>query len=65
MIALNFMIRRQQRYWCDECIYSEEAIGEDVVEADHPGIWHKWQEKILSKWNKVKLIYNLLEQPPG
>ena len=38
--------------------YSEEAIGEEVVEADHSGSWRKLQEKILSKWNKVEFIYN-------
>jgi hypothetical protein len=37
--------------WCEE-----EAIGEKVVEADHPGSWRKLQEKMLSKWNKVELF---------
>ena len=37
--------------WCEE-----EAIGEEVVEADHPGSWRKLQEKMLSKWNKVELF---------
>ena len=44
--------------WCDEWTinFSEEAIGEEVVEADHPGSWRKLQEKMLSKWNKVELF---------
>ena len=39
---------------------SEEAIGEEVVEADHPGSWMELPEKILSKWNKVEFIFNWL-----
>jgi hypothetical protein len=35
---------------------SEEAIGEEVVKADHPGSWMELSEKILSKWNKVGFI---------
>ena len=47
--------------WCDECTinFSEEAIGEEIVEADHPGSWQKLQEKMLSKWNKVELFYQI------
>ena len=35
---------------------SEEAIGEEVVEAEHPGSWMELPEKILSKWIKVELF---------
>ena len=37
---------------------SEEAIGEEVVEADHPGNWMELQETIMSKSNKVEFISN-------
>ena len=45
--------------------YSDEGFDEEVVEADHQGSWRKWQEKILSKWNKAELTSNLFEQPLG
>ena len=39
--------------------YSEEAIGEQMVEGDPPGSWKEVQENtILSKWNKVEFISN-------
>ena len=36
---------------------SEDVIGEEVVEADHPGSWMELPEKILSKWNKVVNLF--------
>ena len=43
--------------------YSDEGFDEEVVEADHPGSWQKWKEKILSQWNKVELTSNIFKQP--
>ena len=35
---------------------SEEAISEEVVEADHPVSWMELPRRYYSKWNKVELI---------
>ena len=42
-------MRRQKRELMWRINDSEEAIGEQVLETDHPGSWQKLQEKVLSK----------------
>ena len=58
-------MRRQTRELMWPMNYSDEGFDEEVVEADHPGSWQKWKEKILSQWNKVELTSNILNSHSG
>ena len=38
---------------------SEEAIGEQIMDLDHPGSWKELHENtILSQWNTIEFISN-------